>query len=116
VGKLFRIEIATKAVSEVDLSGFSVAGGDGLWLDGETLYLSLNRPRLIVETRMARDFSEGRVLGSFTDPSFTFISTFAKDGNRLLVVNSQLNKLLAKQPPVLPFTLSNVRIPDYLRQ
>jgi sugar lactone lactonase YvrE len=113
-GKIFRIETATKTVSEVDLSGFSVAGGDGLWLDGQTLYISLNSKRLIVGTRLARDFSKGKVLGSFTDPSFTFISTIAKDGNRLLVVNSQLDKLLAQQPPELPFTLSNVRIPNEL--
>ena len=71
VGKLYRVEVATKAISEVQLdSSQSLTGTDGIWLDGTTLYAMRNSVRLLVTINMADDLGSGTVVSSTTDPSF----------------------------------------------
>ena len=71
VGKLYRVEVATKAISEVQLdSSQSLTGTDGIWLDGTTLYAMRNSVRLLVTINMADDLGSGTVASSTTDPSF----------------------------------------------
>ncbi len=113
-GKLFRIATDSKDVSEIGLAGGDgVTAGDGLLLDGQTLHVVRNNLNLIVQLRLAPDFASGQQVGSFTDPSFGFTTTIAKAGDRLLVVNSQFNRRNNPNlPPVLPFTVSSVKIPE----
>ncbi len=110
-GKLYRIQLDNKAITEVNLGGQTLANGDGLLLDGRTLYAVRNRDRLIVVVELAADFASGRVATSFTDASLAFPTTIAKVGDRLLVVNSQFDKAGPPPNPVLPFTVSSVPIP-----
>jgi Cu-Zn family superoxide dismutase len=49
------------------------------------------------------------VVSETTDSSFAFPTTIAYARNRLLVVNSQFNR--REEGPVLPFTVSSIRIP-----
>jgi Cu-Zn family superoxide dismutase len=108
-GKLFRIATDTKEVSEISLAGGDrMTNGDGLLLDGQTLYVSRNSLNLMVQVRLAADYGSGQQIGSFTDPSFGLTTTMARAGDRLLVVNSQFNR---RDNPALPFTISSVRIP-----
>ena len=108
-GKLFRIATDTKEVSEIALAGGDrMTNGDGMLLDGQTLYVSRNSLNLIVQIRLAADYGSGQQIGSFTDPSFSLTTTMARVGDRLLVVNSQFNR---RDNPALPFTISSVRIP-----
>ena len=109
-GKLFRIAIDTKEVSEITLAGGDrMTNGDGLLLDGQTLHVVRNSLNLIVQLRLAADYASGQQVGSFTDPSFQFTTTIAKAGDRLLVVNSQFNRRMANTPE-LPFSVSSVPI------
>ncbi|HEY8599714.1 MAG TPA: hypothetical protein VIL85_14850 [Thermomicrobiales bacterium] len=110
-GKLFRITIATKAVSEIDLGGQSVMAGDGLLLDGQTLWVMRNAAATLVTLQLSADFGTAKIVTTTTDPDFDFPTTFARVGERLLVVNSQLNKRTANQPPTLPFTIVGLPIP-----
>jgi len=107
-GGLFRIEIATKAVQQVDLGGVMLMGGDGMVLDGTTLYV-VNSGKVSV-VALSDDLSSGRGGSDFTDPSLSSPTTAAKEGNCLLIVNSQF----ANQggTPQLPFTVSEVPIPS----
>ena len=105
-GKLFRIEIATKQVVEIDLGGASVAG-DGLWLEGKKLY-AVARPDLL-KIRLSRDFTRGQVVSRSSDYSFAFPTTIAIARGRMLVVNSQFDK--RGGTPVLPFTVSSIKVP-----
>lgn len=110
-GRLFRITIESKEVSEIALAGGDrMTGGDGLLLDGQILHVVRNNLGLIVQLRLANDFGSGQQVGSFTDPSFAFPTTIASSGRTLLVVNSQFNRRQAGNP-VLPFTVSGVPIP-----
>jgi Cu-Zn family superoxide dismutase len=108
-GKLFRIATDTKEVSEIKLTGGDLMTfGDGLLLDGQTLYVARNSLNLIVQLRLTADYSGGQQIGSFTDTSFGVTTTIAQVSDRLLVVNAQFNR---RDNPTLPFTVSSVRIP-----
>ena len=107
-GKLFRIEIATRQVVEIDLGGASVHG-DGLTLVGRRLYAVADGA--IVKIRLSGDLTRGDVVSRTSDPSFDSPTTNAIARGRMLVVNSQFDRLFAGQPPVLPFTVSSIRVP-----
>src|SRR5262249_79178 len=110
-GKLFRIEIASKAVSEVNLGGATLNNGDGMLLNGQTLYVSRNQNGLIVKVQLAADLASGSVVSSTTDPLLAYPTTLAWANGRLLVVNSQFNKRGPGLQPNLPFTIASIPAP-----
>jgi Cu-Zn family superoxide dismutase len=108
-GKLFRIATGSQEISEISLAGGDkMTFGDGLLLDGQTLYVSRNSLNLMVQVQLAADYGSGQQVGAFTDPSFSLTTTMARAGDRLLVVNSQFNR---RDNPTLPFTISSVQVP-----
>ncbi|MBD2778526.1 SMP-30/gluconolactonase/LRE family protein [Iningainema tapete] len=111
-GKLFRIDIASKEVSEIDLGGETLNNGDGILLsDKRTLYVVRNQQQLIVKVKLSKDFTRGKVVSSTTDPSFARPTTIAQAGERLLVVNSQFDRRGSGLTPDLPFTVSAISLP-----
>jgi sugar lactone lactonase YvrE len=108
-GELFRIDIESKQVVEINLGGETLTNGDGLLLDGRTVYVVRNEQALIVPVKLSGEYIRGKVGEPFTDPSFAFPTTIAKTDGRLLVVNSQFDK--QEGEPELPFTVSSVEIP-----
>lgn len=111
-GKLYRIDKTTKAIAEIVLNT-PVTSGDGLYLEGNTLYVSRNATNLIFPVMLNADFSQGTV-GSGFGTNLLFNTTIAKAGNYFLVVNGQLNKrgnATTPASPVLPFSVSRVAIP-----
>ena len=111
-GQLFRVETATGGVAEVDLGDVRLATGDGLLLDGTRLFAVVEESASIVVLDLSDDFLTGSQSGEITDPSFDFPTTIARAGDRLLVVNSQLDMGGGGQGPDLPFTVSAVPIPS----
>lgn len=109
-GKLFRIGVADKAVAEIKLDG-SVVNGDGILLDGQTLYVVRNADKIIVPISLGADFASGTIGTPFSDPSLRYPTTIAETDGRLLVVNSQFDKRGPGLTPELPFTVSSVPIP-----
>ena len=110
-GKLFRIDIGTKQVAEIATGGEPLLGGDGLLLDGQTLWVMRNAVATLVTLRLTPDFGSATIVSADKDADFDFPTTFAQVGNNLLVVNSQLNKRTANQPPTLPFTVVSIAAP-----
>lgn len=111
-GKLFRIDTTSKEVVEIALTGGDrMTFGDGILLDGRTLYVVRNQLNLVVMVSLSEDYASGRQVGSFTDPSFRLTTTAAKVGDRLLVVNSQFNRRGPGLTPETPFSVSSVMIP-----
>jgi sugar lactone lactonase YvrE len=104
--QLFRIDLATKEVVEIVTD--EPTGGDGLQLQGETLYAIVRGG--ILKVLLSDDYSSGDVVSHTVDPSFRSPTTNAIARGRMLVVNSQF----AQRPTgtqVLPFTVSSVAIP-----
>jgi sugar lactone lactonase YvrE len=108
-GELFRIDIESKQVVEINLGGETLTNGDGLLLDGRTVYVVRNEQALIVAVKLSGEYIRGKVGEPFTDPSFAFPTTIAKTDDRLLVVNSQFDKQEGEAE--LPFTVSSVEVP-----
>ena len=107
-GRLFRIDTHTKGVTEVDLGGTRLTTGDGLLLEGTTLYAVRETPASVTIISLSADLSRGTLTRTLTDPSLRLPTTLAKHGNRLLVVNSQLDGRL----PELPFSVSNLPLSE----
>ena len=103
-GLLFRIGIDDKRVTPIDLGGETVATGDGLVLDGQTLYVVRQGEQEIVTIQLTPDLGKGRVVSRFKHAALAWPATAAKAGDRLLVVNTQFNKRQSKDP-VAPFSI-----------
>ena len=110
-GRLYRVTLADKAVREVAVTGATLTNGDGLVLEGQTLYVVRNANREVVKLTMSDDFAAGAAASVTTYPGLLFPTTAARAGARLLLVNSQLDRRTAGQPPALPFTVASVPLP-----
>ena len=110
-GKLFRVEPATDQVREVDLGGASLLAGDGIALEGRTLFVLRNRFGLLVTVRLNDGLTAGTVQSAAGNGTFRYPTTLAIVRDRLLVVNSQFDQRAAGLPGVAPFTVSSVQRP-----
>jgi len=109
-GQLFRVDTESGEVAEVDLGGDTLANGDGILLEGQTLYVVRNAQGVIVPVELDEEFASGEVGGGFTDPSFSYPTTIASYEGRLLVVNAQFDERGGN--PELHFTVSDIQIPQ----
>lgn len=107
-GELFRIDVATGEVGSIDLGGDTVEAGDGLVLDGTTLYVVQNGPDQVTVVELDKTFSSGTVAGVLEDESLTDAGTGALVGDVLLVTNTQFSAMQGE--PETPFTVVVVRI------
>jgi Cu-Zn family superoxide dismutase len=108
-GNLYRIDVASQEVIQVDTGGADLTAGDGILLIDNTLYVTRNSFGEIVPVTMAADYSSGTAGEAITDPSFIFPTTIAAVDGSLLVVNSQFNN--RGNSPELPFTVSRILLP-----
>ncbi|MGB3634686.1 MAG: SMP-30/gluconolactonase/LRE family protein [Rubrobacteraceae bacterium] len=106
-GDLFRIDIESREITQIELSGTSLSTGDGLVLDEQTLYVVRNEPGDVVPVELSEDFTSGEAGEGFGGDSFQYPTTAAKYGDRLLVVNSRFGG-----DPNQPFIVSSVPIPE----
>jgi hypothetical protein len=87
-GKLFTV--TTGGVTrEIDLGGATVPSGDGILLDGRTLYVVQNRLNRIAKIELAPDLQSGRIVGFITDPDFDVPTTIDDLDDRLYAVNAR---------------------------
>lgn len=91
VGALFRVNPDTGEARRIDLGGATVTNGDGLWLDGKTLYVVRNFLNQIAVVELDHDLSIGQVTGVITNPAFRIPTTVAEFGNALYAVNARFN-------------------------
>jgi Cu-Zn family superoxide dismutase len=110
-GALFRIDIATRTPSRIDLGGETVPAGDGLLLLGRTLYVAQNALGVIARIGLDGALTAGNVISRTGDPTLRFPTTIDFARGRLLVVNSQFNKRGPGLTPELPFTVSSIPLP-----
>lgn len=103
-GRLFRIDTRTRAIREIDLGGASLETGDGMVLDGRDLLVVREEPGEVVPVRLAADLLSGQVARSFGAGELNFPTTAAIREDRVLVVNSQLDRAPDRGGP--PFTVS----------
>ena len=87
-GKLYTVT-PTGIANQITLAeGKSVVNGDGILLDGKTLYVVQNRDNQIAKIALANDLDSGRVLTLLTG-DFDVPTTIAEHGNSLYAVNAR---------------------------
>ncbi len=90
-GALYRVDPASGQATLIDLHGSSVTFGDGLLLEGHTLYVVRNQLNQIAVVELNRDFTSGQVVKTITDPNFRVPTTIAGFGPFLYVVNARFD-------------------------
>lgn len=107
-GLLFRVDPATGETRRVDLGGASLVDGDGLLLDGTTLYAVQNRQQAIAVIDLDPSGATGVLTGRVTDPRFDVPATIAAYGDRLYLPNARFD---TDPTPATPYTVVAVRRP-----
>ena len=104
-GKLFTVN-ESGVTNEIDLGGARVAG-DGILLDGRTLYVVTRTPvDQIVVIRLSPELSSGRVVRTITHPEFSGPTTVDEFGHHLYVVNARFGTTMT---PDTPYWVTRVR-------
>ena len=94
-GEIYRVDPATGVANLIELTNStgsgdtSLSAGDGLLLDGKTLYVVRNQLNQIAVVRLANDLSAGEVVGTITDPAFRVPTTITEHGNSIYAVNAR---------------------------
>jgi len=95
-GLLYNVDPETGVATFIDLDGEMVTNGDGILLQGKTLYVVRNRLNQIAVVELNSDFSEGEIVGAITHESFDIPTTIARFGHSLYAVNARFGS----PPPV----------------
>jgi sugar lactone lactonase YvrE len=90
-GTLYRVDPATGVADAVELTGGDASFGDGILLEGRTLYVVQNFLDQVAVVSLAPDLGSGVVTGHLTDSDFDVPTTIARFGSALYVVNARFN-------------------------
>ena len=105
VGKLFTVDPDTGFADEIELSGGDAMNGDGILLDGRTLYVVKNFQNRIAVIELERGLAAGTVLTHITNPAFDIPTTIDELGNKLWAVNARFTT-----PPTPSTTYTIVQV------
>jgi sugar lactone lactonase YvrE len=88
-GRLFTVRAngATRAIALANAE--SVPNGDGILLDGKTLYVVQNQLNVVAKIALAANLRSGRVVRRISNPQFDVPTTIAEHGSRLYAVNAR---------------------------
>lgn len=106
VGALYQVDPETGIATEIDLEGGNVQSGDGILLQGKTLYVVQNFLNQIAVVELSPDLGSGAIVEIITDSDFDVPTTIAKFGNSLYAVNARFST-----PPTPDTTYTVVRVP-----
>jgi hypothetical protein len=106
-GKLFTVDPETGVADEIELTGGSrnVMNGDGILLDGTTLYVVQNRLNQIAVIELETGLAAGTIVGLITSPGFDVPTTIDEFGKWLYAVNARFTT-----PPTPDTTYTVVQV------
>lgn len=90
-GSLYTVDPDTGLATGIDLGSGSVPSGDGILLDGTTLYVVQNFLNQIGVVELAPDLDSGVVSDPIIDGDFRIPTTVAEFGNALYAVNARFD-------------------------
>lgn len=102
---LFRVDPASGVATAVDLGGVPLVNGDGLLVEGRTLYVVQNRLNQVGVVELAADGLSGEYVDVLTSPAFAVPTTVASYANSLYLPNARFGT-----PPTPGTEYSAVRI------
>ncbi|WP_415784224.1 superoxide dismutase family protein [Deinococcus saxicola] len=105
-GELWRIDTQSRAIRKV-MGGLK--NGDGLLLDGQTLYVARNADGVVSKVGLSADYGSGTLMMEEPLAGLRFPTTLAKVGADVVVTQGQLDKLQGGTPET-PFKLTRFKI------
>jgi sugar lactone lactonase YvrE len=105
-GALYNVDPETGVATKIDLGGDSVPNGDGILLQGKTLYVVQNSLNQIAVIELNPDLTEGEIVDTITSPLFRVPTTIARFGASLYAVNARFGT-----PPTPTTEYEVVRVP-----
>ena len=90
-GQLFLVDPRSGGTEQIDLGGATVPNGDGVLLEGRTLYVVQNQLNRIAVIQLDRGLDDGRIVATLTDPDFDVPTTIARAGGFLWAVNARFS-------------------------
>jgi Cu-Zn family superoxide dismutase len=87
-----------------------LVNGDGLLLDGRTLYVARNKDQVVSKVTLSADYASGQLVLNEPLTGLRFPATLTRIGNDLVVTQAQLDKLQGGTPET-PFRLT--RFPKF---
>lgn len=90
-GALYNVDPTTGVATLIDLGGGAVPNGDGIILQGKTLYVVQNVMNQIAVVELAPDFTSGTIVDTITSSAFRVPTTIAKFGEALYAVNARFD-------------------------
>ena len=88
-GFLFTVNPATGVTKKIDLGAETVVNGDGILLEGQTLFVVQNRLNQVAVIDLSPDFVSGTVRTRITNPFFDVPTTLTAAGTSLYAVNAR---------------------------
>ena len=105
-GALYNVDPVTGNATLIDLGGASVPNGDGILLQGKSLYMVQNLLNRIAVVKLNPDLTSGMIVDTITSPDFGIPTTIARFGDSLYAVNSHFN--IPNPPPSTPYEVVRV--------
>jgi sugar lactone lactonase YvrE len=105
-GALYTVDPTTGVATRIDLGGEAVPNGDGILLQGRTLYVVQNQLNQIAVVELSADLTEGEIVDTITSPAFRVPTTIARFGSSLYAVNARFGT-----PPTPETEYEVVRVP-----
>jgi len=87
-GELYTVDPGTGESALIDLGGDFVFSGDGILLEGRTLYVMQNSLNQIAKIKLSGTLTSGSLIDTITDPAFNIPTTIAITGSRIAAVNA----------------------------
>ena len=87
--KLYLINPSTGAAKTIDIGTYDLENGDGLLLQGRTLYVVQNRSNVVAVFQLSTDLTKATFVRAITDGDFDIPTTIDRAGERLYVVNAR---------------------------
>ena len=88
-GALYNVDPTTGVATRIDLGTGAVPNGDGILLQGKTLYVVQNQLNQIAVVELSADLTSGTITETITDSDFRVPTTIARFGNSLYAVNAR---------------------------
>lgn len=117
---LYRIDLQSREIVPVKMPENMLDTPDGMYLQGDTLFVAQNNPRSVAVVRLAPDFASASLERSIAHPTFAFPTSVAVHQNKLLVVSSQFDTkgspaaVSGDRAPVVPFWVSELPLDQAL--
>jgi Cu-Zn family superoxide dismutase len=86
-GNLYRVDMKTRAIRRVAITGGSLAGSDGILLRKRVLYV-VTHSGGVKKIALNGKYTTGRVTATLTDPTLAFPTSIAATGGQLIVTNA----------------------------